>query len=169
MKIEPLPWETGILGKKAGRVDEFDPNGPDAADFGDYAFLCAKRPAGDEAGVGALVRAGFALVETALILRRGEGGSDAPTAPDVTIALADEPENRVLPDAVVGYQHPAGVDLRQAQPLLARRTAAASRSAVVGELVDRQRWPLTPRADQPEVARHCRRAHCQARVDRQAR
>lgn len=71
MKCEVLAWESELLGKQAGRVLSFDGRGELAASG--YDFLVAQAAAGEEQRLVELVRAGFALVETALVLTRSDG------------------------------------------------------------------------------------------------
>lgn len=78
MQCEPLAWESELLGRKAGRVLSFDGRG-ELATSG-YDFLLAQAAAGEEQRVVQLVRAGFTLVETALVLTRSDGRIAAPAA-----------------------------------------------------------------------------------------
>jgi GNAT superfamily N-acetyltransferase len=90
MKIEPLPWESELLGKKSGRLDLDARSFAGGLDPGNYAFLSTRVAAGDEGRVAALVRAGFELVETTVAFRRPHAPADGVCVEGVSVGLADD-------------------------------------------------------------------------------
>jgi hypothetical protein len=91
MKCEDLAWESELLGKKAGRLLSFDGRGE--LGEGGYDFLLARAEAGEEEQVTRLAQAGFALVETAVVLARDDNRIAAPArGVEVREASDDEVE-----------------------------------------------------------------------------
>lgn len=99
MKCECLAWESELLGRKAGRLIAFEA-GDELAGSG-YDFLLARAGAGEEERVTRLVRAGFALVETAVVLVRG---GERIAAPARGIEVREASDAEVEEAARIAYE-----------------------------------------------------------------
>ncbi len=91
MNCEFLPWESELFGKQAGRLVSVEDG--DEISACSYDFVYARVLAGEEEQVSRLVRRGFELVETALVLTRRDGRLATPReAPEVREATDAEVE-----------------------------------------------------------------------------